>query len=104
MHNKNRCAINLDMNGRDHKDDIDLHCFSVLLNMELGVNAVVRTRWNNDTLVEPRYGTRTSARALRRCLNIPEGFTGYISFSFHNSRLSGPPWVEKDGGRYIQLR
>ena len=94
------------MNGRDYIDDYDLLCFSLLLGGELGVTGTVRTRWSQGNLVEPRQGgNKSQARRLCRCLNIPDGFTGIICFSFHNSRLSDSPWMERpDGGRYIQLR
>jgi len=94
------------MNGRDCIDDYDVLCCSLLLGGKPGVNSIVRTRWSQDNLVEPRQsGNKSMARRLRRCLNIPDGFTGTICFSFYNSRLSGPPWIDRlDGGRYIQLR
>jgi hypothetical protein len=94
------------MVGRDRKGDYDLLLFGLLLGKP-GVNDSIRTRWHHDSLVEPRVmGTKSMARQLRRCLEIPKGFSGYITFNFHNSRLSGLPFIEgADGSKQqIQLR
>src|SRR5690349_347789 len=96
----------LTMFGRDCKDDYDLLCFGLLVGKP-NVTAQIKTRWSNDNLVEPRLmRSKTAARQLRRCLDIPEGFSGFIVFNFHNSHLSGlPRIVEKDGSsKAIQLR
>jgi len=93
------------MNGRNCIDDIDMLCFDLLLDRKHGVNKVITTYWANGSLVIRAGGNKSMARRLRNCLNIPKGFTGHISFSFHKSHLSGSPWIERsDGGRYIQLR
>jgi len=95
-----------DMPVRDCIDDIDVICHRLLLGHQLGINKKVLTRWSKDNLVSPSpKGNKMFARRLRRCLNLPEGFTGKIVFSFHDSKLSGPPWIEdEDGGRYVALR
>jgi len=93
------------MNKRDCIDDIDVMCFDLLLGRKNGINDVIETYWKNDSLVKRTGGNKSMARRLRRCLNIPEGFTGTICFSFQDSRLSDSPWIKRtDGGRYIQLR